>query len=180
MILLALLIACRRPAAPPTSIDMPRAPGDAAPAPLVREALVGPTVWVGAGLEVRLPDGYRGEAGAVKERLIVRIVHEGTRGELAIEALAPDDLVVAPLGCVPLYEGERRWRELPALGPSQILTCVRDDPSAPIETRWVVREPSRTLVLTALLPPGRAFEARQALERVLGGVTRLSINAGGE
>lgn len=176
MILLVLALACRRPTPAQAPLELPSAPS-ALPAAAPRPAIVGP--WSGAGLILTVPEGYRGEAGAVKERLIVRVVHEATRGELRIEAYPPGEVVGAPTGCAPLYAGQRHWRDLPALGPSEVLTCVPDDPNVPIETRWVVREESRTLVLTAVLPPGRAFEARRALEAVLDSVRRTGVSAGG-
>lgn len=179
LLVVVVLVACRRQDAPIEAIAMPERPKTAEEAPLVRTALVGPTVFSGAGLVVDVPDGVHGELGAVRERLIVRLVDDDTRAELDVEAWPPGDTPSPPAACPTLYAGARHWRSFPALGPSEVFTCVPDAADAPITTRWVVRDESRTLVLTARLPPARAFEARRAIEELLVGIRRPISGDGG-
>jgi hypothetical protein len=156
MIALLLLLACRKPEPPAPiyygpEIGPPEAPLTA----------VGTGYWTDGELEAEVPEGWHGAQGRPGEGLRLRLFHDATGAELEVWR---NDLPSHP-GCHRELVDSGSYRSVPLLYPAATTTCVREvTDGAEIVQTWSGSVGDHLLHVVVVLPPGRAFEARVALD----------------
>lgn len=130
-----------------------------------RPEVLGPVLWWhDSGLCLDVPGGWAGRGTDGQARLLsLESVDSGVRVELARSADSLGDRT----GMRRLFQGDNRYRDLPALGLVAVETWVDDTPEGRTLQVWSAGAGPDAVIIEASFPSGWLIRGRQEVDGLL-------------